>query len=168
MSLLCTSHPSGVKVYNCTLYEFFLFSSHILAWGDVQVPITLRLFLNHSLLLVCPSWPNTGDQRCWAWRSCHNMCVYHCIWYSLFTEHCSVYIHVCEQQMVNVYSIYAGWVVSSDSQLIINATLLISDANASRLMTELAVASLNWKKVAIGCLSFVDLWIWHKVLSCFS
>ena len=69
------------------------------------------------------------------------MCVYHCIWCSLFTEHCSVCIHVCVQRVVNVYPIYAGRVVSSDSQLIINATLLISDANASCLMTELAVAA---------------------------
>ena len=40
-----------------------------------------------------------------------------------------------------MYPIYAGRVVSSDSQLIINAALLISDANASCLMTELVVAS---------------------------
>ena len=103
-----------------------------LRWRWFQSPCDYSSTTHFCWFAQVVGWPNSGAQRCWAWRNCHNMCV---PVYWVFTEHFSVYIDVYIR-VVNVCPIFASWVVSSDSQLIINAALLISDANASCLMTE--------------------------------
>ena len=129
-SLRCQSeqlHPIWI-FHVCLTYSSLRWRAGSNHLAIIPQPLT---FVGLPKWLVDPIVAPKGVEHGWTATTCV-LCV---PVYWVFTEHFSVYIDVYIR-VVNVCPIFASWVVSSDSQLIINAALLISDANASCLMTE--------------------------------